>query len=141
MSDSIKEQINSLLDDLNSNNNIEASAVVTRDGLLIAEKMSNALDTNVLAAMTATMLAAAETAIVELDVGNVSKMIVESANVKIICLGAGEKAILILTVTPDAEIEGIYESISATKDKIESVLESYVKKPEEASDLEVSILE
>lgn len=125
MSESIKEQLNDLLKNLHDQNEIEASAVVSRDGLIITAKMSNGLDADTFAAMTATMMGAAETAITEIDKGNISQVIVESNKAKIVCLGAGERALLVLTTPISTQIERIRDSVISTKDKIISLLNDY----------------
>lgn len=125
MSESIKYQLNSILTDLNSINDIEASAVVSRDGLLISANTSNGLDADTFAAMMATMMGAAETALFELDKGDISQVIVESNKAKMVCVGAGERALLILMVLPDTQIEQIRNSLYTTKDKIISLLNKY----------------
>ncbi len=125
MSNSIKDQLNTLLDDLNFDNNIDASAVVSRDGLLITANMANELDAETFAAMTATMMGAAETAILELDKGKISQILVESDKSKILCIGAGKRALLVLTLLPSTELRVIRNNILSTKDKIVSLLNQY----------------
>ena len=125
MVNSLKEQFSDLLTELNNANDIEASAVVSRDGLLISAQMSNGMDADTFAAMTATMMGAAETAIIELDKGSISQVTVESDEAKVVCVGAGERALLVLTVPASTSIEAIRDNVHAARDKITSLLNQF----------------
>ena len=123
MLNSIKDLINDVLAEINSIDGIEASAVVTRDGLLVSANMPNGQDAETIAALTATMMGAAETAISELNRGNISQIIVESDMVKIVCVDMGKRALLVLSMPSSTEIEGIRDNLISTKNKIVSVLD------------------
>ena len=123
MLNSIKDLINGVLAEINSIDGIEASAVVTRDGLLVSANMPNGQDAETIAALTATMMGAAETAISELNRGNISQIIVESDMVKIVCVDMGKRALLVLSMPSSTEIEGIRDNLISTKNKIVSVLD------------------
>jgi len=125
MSNTLKDQMNAMLFELNSIDDIEASAVVSRDGLLISAQMSNGLDADTFAAMTATMMGAAETAIVELDKGIISQVTVESDQVTVICVGAGERALLVLTMSASTSIDSVRDNVMDTKDKIIALLNQF----------------
>ena len=123
MLNSIKDLINGVLAEINSIDGIEASAVVSRDGLLVSANMPNGQDAETIAALTATMMGAAETAISELNRGNISQIIVESDMVKIVCVDMGKRALLVLSMPSSTEIEGIRDNLISTKNKIVSVLD------------------
>ena len=125
MSNTLKDQMNAMLLELNSIDDIEASAVVSRDGLLISAQMTNGLDADTFAAMTATMMGAAETAIVELGKGTISQVTVESDQVTVICVGAGERALLVLPMSASTPIDSVRDNVMATKDKIVALLNQF----------------
>ena len=99
-----KEKLTQILQKLKSSGDIEGAAVITRDGLLIASELSESIDGDTFAAMSATMTGAAETAIQELKKSSADRIIVESKNTKLITTGAGEQAILTCIVDPDAKL-------------------------------------
>ncbi|RLG92531.1 MAG: hypothetical protein DRO36_01105 [Candidatus Hecatellales archaeon] len=91
----LKEALKEALSGLNRSSGVYASAIVSRDGLLIASMMPEDVDAETFAAMTATMTGAAETAFSELKKGITERVIVEGTQAKIITTGAGEKALLV----------------------------------------------
>ena len=64
-----RELLREILMELNRSAGVYASALVSRDGLLVASVMPEDVDAEAFAAMTATMLGAAETAFSELKRG------------------------------------------------------------------------
>ena len=104
MPETKKEKLTQILQKLKSIGDIEGAAVITRDGLLIASELSKNIDGETLAAMTATMTGAAETAIQELKKSSADRVIVESKNAKLITMGAGKQAILACLVNQDAKL-------------------------------------
>ncbi len=99
-----KGMLEKIINDLLSIGGIEASLVASRDGLLIYSNTAMKEHAETFAAMSATMLGAAETATTELGKGIPDRIIVESMNGRIIAIGAGPKALLILTTNPDVSI-------------------------------------
>ena len=68
-----REEIETILRKLSSVGNVEGVAVVSRDGLLIADALPKNIDAEIFSSMTATMHGAAETAISELKKGSGSQ--------------------------------------------------------------------
>ena len=99
-----KEKLSEILKHLRKSGDIEGAAIITRDGLLIASELSEDIDGDTFAAMSATMTGAAETAIQELKKSSPERVIVESKNTKLIAIGAGEQTILTCIVNPDAKL-------------------------------------
>ena len=97
---SSKKELMTVLDKLMETNNILGCAVITRDGLLIAQKLIDNIDAETFAAMSATTFGAAETAISELNKGEVDRVIIESNQSKIISVGAGPHAVLVSLTNP-----------------------------------------
>ena len=116
-----KEMLEKLLIDLKRVGNIEASAVVSRDGLLMASDISAGVHAETFAAMNATMMGAAETAVSELKKGFPDRVIIESKEAKVIVTGAGPKALLIVMTTPDAGLGLILVEMEKTTEKIKGL--------------------
>ena len=117
-----KELLEKVLKDLKTAGGIEASAVVSRDGLLMASDILQDVHSETFAAMTATMLGAAETAVVELDKGGVDRIIVEGEDAKIIGTGAGQNAILIVMTDPGTGLGLVLVEMDKAKEKVEGII-------------------
>ena len=100
---------------------VEGSAVVTRDGLLVASELGD-VDAETFAAMSATMFGAAETAFSELGKGLVERVIVESARSKLILMGAGSSAVLVVMVDSKVNIGLVLVEMKKATAKIEKEL-------------------
>jgi hypothetical protein len=101
---SVKGLIEEVLRQLKTIGGVESSAVVTRDGLLVASDVSTDVDAETFAAMSASMVGSAETAITEVKAGTTARVIVETDNSKMIALGAGAKALLVVLTKRDVPL-------------------------------------
>jgi predicted regulator of Ras-like GTPase activity (Roadblock/LC7/MglB family) len=75
-----------------------ASAVVSRDGLVIAADVPEGVSMETFGIMCATLLGAASTANSELRVGTPLHVVVESEDAKMIVVGAGRKALIVTVI-------------------------------------------
>jgi predicted regulator of Ras-like GTPase activity (Roadblock/LC7/MglB family) len=101
---------------------IEASAIASRDGLLICTTLSDQQKAEIFVAMSATMIGAAETAAAELGKGIPEMTIVESQSGKIIGIGAGPKALLMVMTRPDASLGLVITEMKKASEKIKRIL-------------------
>ncbi len=122
MTDTI-ELVDKLLSDLKKEGGVEACAAVSRDGLLIRSSLQKEQFAESFAAMSATMLGAAETASTELGKGVPNRVIVESTLGRLIAVGAGPKALLVVIVNPDAGLGLILLDLDKTAKKLKELLE------------------
>lgn len=119
---SVKSLIEEVLRELKNIGGVDASAVVTRDGLLVASDISGGVDAETFAAMSASMVGAAETAMSEVKAGNPSRVIVESETAKIVSLGAGPTALLIVLTRRDAPLGLVLLKMGETARKVSSLI-------------------
>lgn len=75
-----------------------ASAVISRDGLVIAADMPEGVSVETFAIMCATLLGAASTAHSELRISTPKHVIVEGEDAKLLAVGAGRKALIVTVV-------------------------------------------
>lgn len=111
-----------ILNELLSLGGVEACAVASRDGLLIFSNAELKEHAETFAAMSATMLGAAETATTELGKGIPERIIVESNSGRIIAIGAGSKALLILMTEPEAGLGLILIEAAKAAEKIKEAM-------------------
>ena len=121
MSD-IVQKVDKILGDLKNVGGVEACATASRDGLLIHAVMPKKQFGESFAAMSATMLGAAETATTELGKGVPNRVIVESEHGRLIAVGAGPKALLIVLVDSDTGLGLILLEIEKAAKKLKEIL-------------------
>lgn len=116
------EMLEKVLNDINSVGGVEASAVASRDGLLICSTISKKNHAETFAAMSATMIGAAETATTELGKGIPDRIIVESKHGKILGTGAGSKALLLVMTKSDAGLGLVLIEMAKASEQIKRIL-------------------
>jgi predicted regulator of Ras-like GTPase activity (Roadblock/LC7/MglB family) len=121
MSDAM-DMIDKLLADLKNVGGVIACAAASRDGLLIRSLMHNEQYVESLAAMSATMLGAAETATTHVEMGIPTRVIVESDYGRLIVVGAGPKALLILLANNNIGLGLILLELDKSAEKLKEIL-------------------
>ncbi len=117
-----KEELEKTLLSLKRVGDIEACAVISRDGLLMASDIPQGVQAETFAAMSATMLGAAETAVSELKKGIVERVIAESKETKIITMGAGPKALIVVMTNPTVGLGLVLVEMGRASEKIKELL-------------------
>ena len=113
-----------ILSDIKKVGGVEVSIIASRDGLLITSSIPPSIcaRAETFAAMSATMLGAAETATTELGKGIPDRVIVESEHGKLIATGAGPKALLVVLTEPNAGLGLILVELEKAAEKIKKML-------------------
>ncbi len=119
---STNDMLNKILLDLKQMGGITASSIASRDGILIVSDMESQSHAETFAAMSATMLGAAESATTELRKGIPDRIIVESDHGKLIAMGAGPKALLVILTEPDAGLGLILVELEKSVEKIKKIM-------------------
>lgn len=121
MADTI-DMVDKLLSDLKNIGGVEASIAASRDGLLIRANMQREQFLASLAAMSATMLGAAETATTQVEKGLPTRVIVESEYGRLIIVGAGPKALLIVLSNSNSSLGLILIELDKSAKKLKELL-------------------
>jgi predicted regulator of Ras-like GTPase activity (Roadblock/LC7/MglB family) len=121
MTDAV-EIVDKILADLNKVRGVEACAVASRDGLLIRAFLQEAQSSESFAAMSAIMFGAVETAATVLGKGIPRRVIVESDRGRLIAVGAGLKALLIVLVSLDTGLGLILLELEKAAIKLKELL-------------------
>ncbi len=116
------DMIDKVLADLKRVGGVEACAAASRDGLFIRGILQKEQYAESIAAMSATMLGAAETATLELGKGVPHRVIVESEHGRLISAGAGPKALLIVIVNPNTGLGLILLELEKAAQKLKEVM-------------------
>ena len=118
----VKERIELVLDELRKTGDIEASAVVRRDGLMISSDLPARVESRTVAAMTAALVGTAETTSSELKRGAFQEVVVDSEKGKIVAIGAGRMALLVSLMRPEGNLGFVLLSMERAAKNIESIL-------------------
>ncbi|MDY6788884.1 MAG: roadblock/LC7 domain-containing protein [Candidatus Nanohaloarchaea archaeon] len=119
---STEEELNEHLKDIRNIDRVKGSALVRRDGLMILSQLPDGIDSDQLAAMTASTVGSGETASNTLAIGNVEQVIVESKQGKLISTGVGEDAILAVITSEDIQMKDLLSRMSQKVDEVVEIL-------------------
>ncbi len=100
-----EEMIESVLSDLNvSSADIEASAIISRDGLTIASALTLNVDEDRVGAMAAAMLSLGDRTATELARGALEQVMIKGVNGYVLLIHAGKEAVLSTIVRKEAKL-------------------------------------
>ncbi len=117
------ELIKQVLDHLNNVGGIRASAVISADGLPMVSSMPEDVNPNTFAAMLASMVGSAETALKSIGSRNVlERVVAESKDVRVVAVQAGPDAILTIMIDPSTNYGLILLEAKKASDDIEKVM-------------------
>jgi predicted regulator of Ras-like GTPase activity (Roadblock/LC7/MglB family) len=120
----------SRIDDLNnalgelqaSSGDVEACAVVSEDGLIMASLLPQGIEESRVAAMCAAMVSIGDRAVTELRRGRLDQLFIKGDNGYIITMHAGPHAVLVAIARKDTKLGLIFLDISRSAEKIRSIL-------------------
>ena len=123
MAETKKEQLTDILQGLRKIGGIKSSAVISRDGLMVAADLSKNVDADTFAAMSAAMQGAAETAINELRQGELRQIVIESTKGKMVSIGAGKNAIVVILTEQDINLGLVLLEMGKASGRIAEIIE------------------
>jgi predicted regulator of Ras-like GTPase activity (Roadblock/LC7/MglB family) len=117
-----EEELKKLLDEFQSAGDVIGAAVVRRDGLMVLSSLPQDVNSKAVAAMAAAIVGTGETASNELSIGKLNQVVVESANGKLISIGASTDVILTVLVKPTANMGMILMNMEKSSKKIGRII-------------------
>lgn len=119
----IEKCVRPILKELNaSSQEIEASSVMTRDGLSVASVMEEKVDPDRLGAMCASMLSLADKTAKELDRGNLKQLLIDGSQGYLLLIHVGTGAVLAVVARPNVNLGKVLLDARKTAKKIFDVL-------------------
>jgi len=113
------EELTELLKDLEATTpDIEASAVVSVDGLMIASALPRDVEEDRVAAMSAAMLSLGERTAAELARGNLSEVYVKGENGYVVLMASGDNAVLTALARQDAKLGLVFLDMKRTAGEV-----------------------
>ncbi len=117
------DALNSILASLSSSSgDIEASAVVSTDGLLMASNFPASMDEERMAAMAAALLAIGDRTSRELARGSLEQVFVRGDHGFVVMMAAGEDGVLTLLCNPRAKMGLIFLDMKRAAEEIAKIL-------------------
>lgn len=101
---------------------IEASAVITVDGFMIASALPAGLEKDRVAALSAAMLLLGKKTAGELEKGELSEVFVGGENGSVVLIASGENAVLIGLVRKDAKLGLVFLDMKRTAEEVAVVV-------------------
>ena len=117
------DTLNEILDRLqHSSGDVEASAVVSQDGLIIASSLPQSVEEMQVAAMSAAMLAMGTRIAQELNRGTLEQLFVKGDKGYVLAVNAGPDAVLLALTRKEAKLGLIFLDISRAAAKVAEAL-------------------
>jgi uncharacterized protein len=117
-----REKLEEYLRKLSSIGNVEGAAVVSRDGLLIADALPKNMDAEIFSSMSATMHGAGETAISELKRGVCKLTMAESDKSIVVSMGVNPTFIVVALALKGVNLGLLRVEMKKTSDAIAKML-------------------
>lgn len=117
------EMFTSILKELNGTSaDIEASAVISTDGLMIASMLPADLDEDRVGAMSAAILSLGDRAAAELSRGDLEQVLIKGDHGYILMTHASEEAVLTVIAKPKARLGLIFLDVKRAAEEIAKLL-------------------
>ncbi len=102
--------------------NIEASAVISIDGLSIASLLPSSVEDDIVSAMSAAMISLGSRIASELTRGNIEQVYVRGQNGYVILMAIGEEAVFTVLAGQGAKLGLIFLDMKRTGEEIKKLL-------------------
>jgi predicted regulator of Ras-like GTPase activity (Roadblock/LC7/MglB family) len=117
------DMLTSVLTDLNGTSaDIEASGVISTDGLMMAAVLPQSMDEDRVGAMSAAMLSLGDRTAQELDRGTLEQVLIKGDNGYVLMAYAGDEAVLTVMAKPNAKLGLIFLDVKRAAENIAKLL-------------------
>ena len=118
-----EDLLNSILSELNgSTADIEASAVLSTDGLMMASMLPAGMDEDRVGAMSAAMLSLGDRTARELARGGLEQVLIKGEKGYVLMVQAGADAVLTVMAKPNAKLGLVFLDVRRAADAIGRIL-------------------
>lgn len=117
------DMINSVLSELNGTSaDIEAAAVISIDGLMMASQLPADMDDDRVGAMSAAMLSLGDRTAHELGRGTLEQVLIKGATGYILMTSAGSEAVLTVLAKPNAKLGLIFLDVKRAANDVAKLI-------------------
>jgi len=118
-----EDMLTSVLSELNGTSaDIEASAVISTDGLMIAAMLPQGMDEDRVGAMSAAMLSLGDRTSSELGRGDLEQVLIKGDNGFVLMTHAGDDAVVTVMAKPKAKLGLIFLDVKRAAENITQML-------------------
>ncbi|MDD2759154.1 MAG: roadblock/LC7 domain-containing protein [Methylomonas sp.] len=115
--------LTSVLNELNGTSaDIEASGVISTDGLMMASVLPSGMDEDRVGAMSAAMLSLGDRTAQELNRGGLEQVLIKGRQGYVLMTYAGEEAVLTVLAKPNAKLGLIFLDVKRAAESIAEML-------------------
>jgi predicted regulator of Ras-like GTPase activity (Roadblock/LC7/MglB family) len=115
--------LTSVLTELNGTSaDIEASGIISTDGLMIASVLPAGMDEDRVGAMSAAMLSLGDRTAQELNRGNLEQVLIKGRQGYVLMTYAGEDAVLTVLAKPNAKLGLIFLDVKRAAESVAEML-------------------
>ncbi len=118
----LREKLMEIMRDFESKSGTIASAVVTRDGLLVAHNFRADIDARKVAAMVASAFDSSSRASRELEQGKLKRLLLETEKGTIVATGVGDRLIFVTLAGREATLGMIFIFMEKAAEEIARVM-------------------
>ena len=112
------DMLNNILNELNSSSaDVEASAIISTDGLIMASQLPSSIDEDRMGAMSAAMLSLGDRTAQELERGGLDQVLIKGGNGYVLMVKAGEDAVLTVMAKANAKLGLIFLDVKRAAKK------------------------
>jgi predicted regulator of Ras-like GTPase activity (Roadblock/LC7/MglB family) len=117
------DMLNSILNELNGTSaDIEASGIISTDGLIMAAILPQGMDEDRLGAMSAAMLSLGDRTAQELARGSLEQVLIKGAKGYVLMTYAGQEAVLTVLAKPNAKLGLIFLDVKRAAESISALI-------------------
>lgn len=117
------DMLTSVLTELNgTSTDIEASGIISTDGLMMASVLPAELDEDRVGAMSAAMLSLGDRTAQELNRGSLEQVLIKGDSGYVLMTYAGEEAVLTVMAKPNAKLGLIFLDVKRAAESITELL-------------------
>ncbi|MCK4829718.1 roadblock/LC7 domain-containing protein [bacterium] len=117
------DMLNSILTELNGTSaDIEASSVISTDGLMMASQMPAELDEDRVGAMSAAMLSLGDRTAQELGRGALEQVLIKGVDGYVLMTGAGTEAVVTVLAKPKSKLGLIFLDVKRAAENITKMI-------------------
>ena len=117
------EMLNSILSELNgSSTDIEASAIISTDGLIMSSMLQADMDDDRVAAMSAALLSLGDRTAEELNRGTLEQVLIKGDKGYILMTHANNGSVLTVLARPKARLGLIFLDVKRAAENIDKIL-------------------
>jgi uncharacterized protein len=117
------DMLSSILSELNGTSaDIEASGVISTDGLMMAAELPASMDEDRVGAMSAAMLSLGDRTAQELVRGTLEQVLIKGENGYVVMTHAGSEAVVTVIAKPNAKLGLIFLDIKRAAESIATLI-------------------